>query len=133
MRRLALALLIFFAFSLPSRADSWPQFRGPGGKAVADGQKLPAEIGPDQNVLWKAPLPPGHSSPVVHGDRVYLTAVKDRKQLLTIALDRRTGSVLWEKEAPHKSLEKIHAIGSYAQPTCATDGTHVVSLFGSAG
>jgi outer membrane protein assembly factor BamB len=70
---------------------------------------------------------------VVHGDRVYLTAVKDKKQLLTIALDRRTGAVVWQREAPHKVLEKIHAVGSYAQPTCATDGTHVVSLFGSAG
>src|SRR5262249_21596494 len=115
-------------------ADSWPQFRGPGARAVAaDGQKLPAQIGPDQNVLWKTPLPPGHSSPVVHGDRIYLTAVRDKKQLLTIALDRATGRVLREKEAPHKAVEKTHAIGSYAQPSCATDGAHVVSLFGSAG
>jgi outer membrane protein assembly factor BamB len=134
MRCLALALLVLLAPFLSARGDSWPQFRGPGGKAVApDGQRLPAEIGPDQNVLWRTPLPPGHSSPVVHGDRVYLTAVKDKKQLLTIALDRKTGAVLWEKEAPHKALEKVHAIGSYAQPTCATDGTYVVSLFGSAG
>lgn len=118
----------------PARAGSWPQFRGPDGKAVApDDQKLPAEVGPDKNVIWKTALPPGHSSPVVHGDRIYLTAVKDKKQLLTLALDRKTGAVLWEKEAPHKALEKIHSIGSHAQPTCATDGTHVVSLFGSAG
>jgi len=129
----ALALLLTLS-ALVARAESWPQFRGPGGKAAApDGQKFPAEIGPDKNVLWKTPLPPGHSSPVVHGDRIYLTAVKDKKQLLTVALDRANGKVLWEKEAPHKRLEKIHDIGSRAQPTCATDGTHVVSLFGSAG
>src|SRR5207244_10589820 len=102
------------------------------GKADADGDKLAAEIRPDKNVIWKTPLRAGHSSPVVHGDRIYLTAVKDKKQLLTLALDRKTGAVLWEKEAPHKALEKIHAIGSHAQPTCVTDGTHVVSLFGSA-
>jgi outer membrane protein assembly factor BamB len=115
-------------------ADSWPQFRGPGSKAVApDGTKLPTQIGPDQHVLWKTPLPPGHSSPVVQGHRIYLTAVKDKKQLVTIALDRKTGSVLWEREAPHKAPEKIHAIGSYAQPTCAADDSHVISLFGSAG
>jgi hypothetical protein len=79
MRRLALVLGVCLACA-PARAGSWPQFRGPDGKAVApDDQKLPAEIGPDKNVLWKAPLPPGHSSPVVHGDRIYLTAVKDKK------------------------------------------------------
>jgi outer membrane protein assembly factor BamB len=120
--------------NLAARADDWPQFRGPGSRAAApDGRKYPSEIGPDTNVLWKTPLPPGHSSPVVQGDRIYLTAVKDKKQLLTIALDRRTGEVLWQKEAPHGPLEKVHAIGTYAQPSCVTDGKHVVSLFGSAG
>src|SRR5579872_5529534 len=105
MRRLALALCLLAP--LTARADDWPQFRGPGGRAAApDGQKYPADIGPDKNVLWKTPLPPGHSSPVVHGDRIYLTAVKDKKHLLTIALDRRTGEVLWQKEAPHGPLEK---------------------------
>jgi outer membrane protein assembly factor BamB len=133
MRPLALALCLLL-ITVAARAEDWPQFRGPGGRAAApDGPKYPAEIGPDKNVLWKTPLPPGHSSPVVHGDRIYLTAVKDKKQLLTLALDRRTGEVLWQKEAPHGPLEKIHAIGSYAQSSCATDGTHVVSLFGSAG
>ncbi len=134
MRRLALALCPLLLATLTARASDWPQFRGPDGRAAApDDQKFPTEIGPDKGILWKTPLPPGHSSPVVHGDRIYLTAVKDKKQLLTLALDRRTGAVLWQKEAPHGVLEKIHGIGSYAQPTCATDGTHVVSLFGSAG
>jgi outer membrane protein assembly factor BamB len=112
-------------------AGDWPQFRG--GAAAPDGAKFPTVIGPDANVLWKTPLPPGHSSPVVHGDRIYLTAVKDKKQLLTVALDRRGGAVLWQRESPHGALEKIHAIGSYAQATCVTDGRHVISLFGSAG
>ncbi len=132
MRLLPFALCLL-ALSA-ARAEDWPQFRGPNGRASApDGVKYPAEIGPDKNVVWKAPLPPGHSSPVVYGDRIYLTAVKDKKQLLTMALDRRSGEVLWQKEAPHGPLEKIHAIGSYAQPSCVTDGAHVVSLFGSAG
>jgi outer membrane protein assembly factor BamB len=134
MRCLPFVLCALLLTTAAGRAESWPQFRGAGGRAAApDGQKYPAEIGPETNVLWKTPLPPGHSSPVVHGDRIYLTAVKDKKQLLTLALDRRTGGILWQKKAPHKALEKIHAIGSYAQPSCATDGTHVVSLFGSAG
>src|SRR6185436_18280857 len=70
-------------------ADDWSQFRGPNasGKPAVD-RPLPEKIGPDVNVLWKTPLPPGHSSPVVFGDQIFLTAVRDEK-LLTMALDRK--------------------------------------------
>ncbi len=133
MHRLAIALVCGgFLLGEAARAEDWPQFRGPGGTAVADGRPLPAKIGPDRNVVWKVPLPPGHSSPIVFGDRIYLTAVRG-PALVTIALDRADGKVLWEAEAPCDKREKIHAIGSYAQPTPATDGTHVVSFFGSSG
>lgn len=134
MRRLVLFALAWTLAPLSLAAENWPQFRGPGGRASApDGAKLPTKIGPDTGIVWKTPLPPGHSSPVLHGDRVYLTAIRDRKTLLTIALDRATGRVLWEREAPYKALEKIHKVGSHAQPTPVTDGVHVVSMFGSAG
>ncbi len=113
-------------------AGSWAQFRGPKGGLAVGAQGLPAEVGPDQYVLWKTPLPPGHSSPVLHGNRIFLTGVRDKK-LYTIGLERKTGKDLWRSEAPQRKLEKIHAIGSHAQATPATDGTHVVSYFGSAG
>src|SRR5262249_39256537 len=48
---------------------AWPQFRGPGGSGVADGQKPPVAFGPSQNVKWKVPVPGGLSSPVVAGDK----------------------------------------------------------------
>lgn len=83
-------------------------------------------------MLWKVPLPPGHSSPIVLGDRIYVTAVQDEK-LLTMALSRADGRVLWQAEAPYERLEPIHAIGSHAQPTPATDGERVVAMFGSSG
>ncbi len=140
-----------------AREKSWPQFRGhnSSGLATTDAP-LPTKIGPDSrpvgrisnpsakarsakaaagpadNLLWKVPLPPGHSSPVVFGDRVYLTGVRDEK-LVTIALDQSTGKIVWERVAPHQKLEQIHRIGSHAQPSPATDGQVVVSLFGSAG
>jgi outer membrane protein assembly factor BamB len=82
--------------------------------------------------LWKTALPPGHSSPIVVGDRVYLTAVR-QKQLLTLALDRRSGQILWEAEAPAPSLETVHRIGTPAQSTPAADADRVVSFFGSCG
>ena len=55
------------------------------------------------------------------------------KRYLTIALDRRNGRVLWEREAPHGQLEEIHTIGSHAQPSPAADRDVVVALFGSCG
>lgn len=137
MRCLAAAWLLFAAAGLAaSRAaepSCWPQFRGPHGAAVATGNHVyPTEIGPDQNVLWKIAVPPGQSSPIIWGDRIFLTAIRDRK-LLTMAFDRSTGKPLWEAEAPYQKLEKVHQIGSHAQPTPATDGEHVISFFGSSG
>ncbi len=116
-----------------ARGGNWPQFRGQNaaGLAVASG-KLPIEIGPNANVVWKTPLSPGHSSPVVFGERIYLNAVRDEK-LLVVGIDRGDGKVLWETEVPHDRLEEIHRIGSHAQCTPATDGERVVSFFGSAG
>jgi outer membrane protein assembly factor BamB len=127
------ALLPAVLLAVDARAADWPQFRGPNcsGRASAD-VKLPAEIGPTSGVVWKTALPPGHSSPVVVGDRVYVTAVRDGK-LLTIALDRLDGKVLWEADAPTTTLEKIHKIGSHAQSSPAADGERVVSFFGSCG
>jgi outer membrane protein assembly factor BamB len=63
---------------------------------------------------------------------VYLTAVRD-KRLVTLALDRRSGKLLWEAEAPARALEKVHKIGSHAQSTPAADAECVVSFFGSTG
>src|SRR5262249_59008781 len=99
---------------------------GPG--RPARGPRSPAGGGPATNVLWKTAVPPGHSSPVVVGDRVYLTAVR-QKRLVTLALERQRGKLLWEVEAPAKALEKVHKIGSHAQPTPAADAACVVRFF----
>lgn len=127
-----LSLALIAMQSSGDAAGSWSQFRGPGGAIAVGNHVLPTEIGPKQYVVWKTPLPVGHSSPVVHGDRIYLTGVEDGK-LFTIALDRNTGREAWRKEAPHKGLEKVHKIGNPAQSTAVTDGTQVIVFFGSAG
>ena len=114
-------------------AADWPQFRGPRSAGLAtDGAAYPAKIGPGENVVWRTELPPGHSSPVLVGDKIFLGAVRG-DELLTMALDRATGKVLWERAAPHDRLESIHRIGSHAQCTPAADETCVVSFFGSSG
>ena len=125
--------LMFVVLSLVFLAADWPQFRGPQfGQAVGT-SPLPAEIGPEKNVLWKTELPPGHSSPAIVRDKIFLTAVFNKEHLETICLDRSTGKILWRVEAPHQMLEKIHGIGSYAQPSPAADDERVVVLFGSSG
>jgi outer membrane protein assembly factor BamB len=128
-----LALVMVISFAPVTLADDWPQFRGANcsGRAVVTGS-YPEHLGPAVNVIWKTPLPPGHSSPVVAGERVYLTAVRD-KRLFTIALDRKDGRILWKAEAPVRRLETVHRIGSHAQPTPAADADGVVSFFGSCG
>ena len=131
MRIVALAWFLILACAV--QAADWSQFRGPNCSGRASGRAaLPAEIGPTTNVVWKTDLPPGHSSPVVVGDRIFVTAVRDQK-LLTIALDRATGKILWEMAAPTKNLETIHKIGSLAQASPTADPERVVSFFGSCG
>jgi len=125
--------MLFLAPHLAFTAD-WPQFRGTGSRGVAvQPGTLPADIGPETHVLWKAELPPGHSSPAIVGNKIFLTAVADKERLETICLDRASGKIVWRVEAPHQALEKIHGIGSYAQPSPAADAERVAVLFGSSG
>ena len=128
-----LALTIVVASVSPSHAD-WNQFRGPAGTGVSTNtSSLPADIGPDSpHLAWKQSIPKGHSTPVVHGDRLYLTGL-DRKVLRTFALNRQDGKVVWSKGAPYEKLESVHRIGSHATPSVATDGDVVISMFGSSG
>jgi len=114
-------------------ARDWPQFRGPNAQGVAvDSGVLPIEIGPDRNLAWKVAVPRGHSSPVIVGGRIYLTAL-DGDRLVTMALDQSTGKVLWHAVAPYEQLERVHRTNSPATASVATDGEHVVSFFGSCG
>src|SRR5437762_7446153 len=86
---------------------AWPQFRGPDGSGVADGQKPPVELGPDKNVKWKIPAPGGLSSPVVAGDKLVITAFEDGK-LYTIAYRRADGQEAWRAVAPAKRIEAYY-------------------------
>lgn len=114
-------------------AANWPQFRGPNANGVATGSvPLPDQIDLERHVLWKVPMASGKSSPVIFDDRIYLTAFRDKK-LLTIALDCGAGAIRWEREVPYEKLEEHHRRSSPAVASVATDGSHVVSFFGSFG
>jgi outer membrane protein assembly factor BamB len=111
----------------------WPQFRGPSGSGVADGQKPPVQLGVDKNVKWKVPVPSGLSSPIVAGDKLVITAFENDK-LYTIAYNRADGKVAWRAAAPARTIEPFYkAEGSPAASTPATDGERIVSFFGSYG
>lgn len=114
-------------------AAEWPQFRGPNGSGIADGSKPPIRFGPTQNVKWKVPVPPGASSPVIAGDKIFVTAF-DQGKLFTIAYSTLNGREVWRAEAAARTIEAYHKTeGSPAASSVATDGHIVVSYFGSCG
>ncbi len=113
-------------------AADWPQFRGWNGSGITEDRRLPVEVGPSRNVVWSTPLPPGHSSPVLAGPRIFLTAYEGQK-LLTIALDRQAGRILWTREAPRPRVETFQPTNSPASPSPASDGAHVYVFFGDFG
>src|SRR5258705_9840814 len=82
-----------------SDVREWLQFRGPNGTGVAEGFALPAEFSAKKNLVWKTTVPFARSSPVVTSDRIFITASEGDK-LITLALDRKTGKVVWRRDVP---------------------------------
>jgi outer membrane protein assembly factor BamB len=140
-------------------AQNWPSFRGLNASGVADGVPTPTswDAAKSVNILWKTPIPGlAHSSPVVWGDRVFVTTAvsskgdgyfrhglygdvdsdKDTSKHTwhVYCLDKRSGKVVWDKVAS-EGVPKVkrHIKSSHASSTPATDGKHVVAFFGSEG
>ena len=129
-------------------AENWPQFRGWNGAGISEEKGLPIRWSDQDNVYWKTALPgPGHSSPCIWGDKIFLTAFRPeggppkisdewvpepQGQLIALALSTRTGQILWQREIPVK-IEQVHVFNSPASPTPVTDGERVYFYFGSYG
>jgi outer membrane protein assembly factor BamB len=109
-------------------AQDWVRFRGPNGTGVSAATGLPSEFGPAKNLLWKAAVPFGRSSPVVAGDRIFLTATAG-EQLITLALDRTSGRMLWRREVKRAHANAIYKANDGASPSPATDGKNVYVFF----
>jgi outer membrane protein assembly factor BamB len=116
----------------PPTAAQWPRFRGPNGSGVSEADKPPTTFGPSSNRLWQAAVPPGHSSPAIWNDHIFVTGVENGT-LLVIAYRRRDGRLLWRQRAPSDLLEKVHPFSNAAASTPATDGQRVYTYFGSYG
>src|SRR5437879_3599571 len=121
---MVVACEVFSTSAASSDAGNWPQFRGPNGSGVATGDKpAPVEFSRTKNLLWETQLPPGHSSPCIFGDKIFLTAYGKPKQVLeTICLNRATGKILWRQPVEVEKVEKVHKISNPAVATPACDG-----------
>jgi outer membrane protein assembly factor BamB len=161
MRRpVLITFALCVALTAGTAAENWPQWRGPQGRGISSETALPTEWAPDKNIAWKAELPQGHSSPIVWGDRIFLTSAiegeavpgvipesvrinqphpqsvaGDRKHTLKVlALDTKTGRVVWERTAYEGAVfDARHERSSFAGPTAVTDGTMVYAYFGAEG
>ncbi len=109
-------------------APDWSRFRGPNGSGVSAATQVPLEFGPTSNVQWRLPLPPGHSSPVLLGNRIYLTAFRGQA-LVTFAIDRATGRVLWERTAPEVPTKVVDKRNNPASPSPAAEDNAVYVFF----
>jgi outer membrane protein assembly factor BamB len=137
MRRLLLPAALLAAAS-GLAAEDWPQFRGPTGQGMSTEVELPVEWGESRNVRWKVEVPGvGWSSPVVAGDRVWLTtAVVDRSatSLRALAFDAATGRRVVDAEVfrlPRRNL--LNPKNSHASPTPIVEGDRVYVHFGADG
>ena len=148
--------------ALPRASDargSWPSFRGRDAAGIADGQNLPdrwdGKTG--DNILWRTPIPGlGHSSPVVWGNRIFVTSAvssrgnatfrpglygdgdasddRSRHRWTLYAIDKQRGQILWERVAHEgEPVDTRHIKSTYASASPVTDGRMVVAWFGSHG
>lgn len=115
----------------------WPQWRGPSGQGYVHDDRVPLTWSETENVLWKTKLPggKGNSTPVVWGDRAFLTTAGERGATRTVICVRTTdGKILWERVAAKDvAQEKTHVQNGFASPSCVTDGKHVWAFFGTPG
>lgn len=114
-------------------AEDWPGWRGPRGDGTSMEKQVPVKWDgqKSESVLWKTPIPgDGHSSPIVHGNRVFVaTAITDTEERVLLCLDRDSGMELWRRTVLKAPLERKHRENSYASSTPATDGERVYVSF----
>lgn len=120
------ALWVAFTLCLDAASD-WPRFRGPNGSGLSPAHNLPAEIGP-KNLVWKVEVPNGTSSPIVAGDRIYLSGFEKDDRLL-MAFDARKGTQLWKQSLPKDRAESFNPLNGPTTPTPVSDGKDVYVFF----
>lgn len=123
---------LFLSSGVSALAADWPRFRGVNGTGVSPEKNLPAEFGPEKNLAWKIDTLSGHSTPIVAGDRVFLTQAKEKDRQL-ICLDAATGRLQWTQTVQSIRDEPKNRINSIATSTPYCDGKTVYAFFPDAG
>src|SRR6516162_3055880 len=136
MKRNSVILTTLLSAALASAEEptDWPCWRGPKADGVADGRTLPIRWSKTRNIRWSVKLPGwGTSSPVVYGNRVFVTShLKDKKSLLTLCFDRQTGKELWRHDFGFGVDQPTHPKSSLAVNTPAVTKDAVYVAFGNA-
>jgi outer membrane protein assembly factor BamB len=127
MRLLVLGFVAVVTTVSAAAPGEWSRFRGPNGSGISEATSVPTDFGPSKNVLWRLPLPQGHSSPILYANRIYLTGMRSDETLVTIAIDRTSGKILWEREAPKVKTKVVDKRNNPASPSPAVepDGIYV--------
>ena len=112
--------------------ENWSQFRGPNGQGISKANGLPVQWNAEENIRWKTDIPgEGWSSPIVWNNHIFLTTTtEDGKNCHIIAVEKKTGKILWDKIVfTQKAEQHRHPMNSYATPTPVTDGKTVFAIF----
>ena len=120
---------------LSSAAVDWPAWRGADGSGISADKNYPLKWSTKANVRWRVDLPgPGNSSPIVSGDRVFVSQAvqKDNRRTL-MCFDKKSGKLLWQSGVTYTDNEQSQESNPYCSGTPATDGKSVFVCFGSAG
>ena len=116
-------------------AKYWSRWRGPSGQGLVAGTNYTDTWSAKDNIKWRTPVPgDGHSSPIVWGDRIFLTtATNDGATVSMIAYNRTTGAQVWQSTLPTSGVEHVYWKNTRASATPVTDGTLVYASFGTHG
>lgn len=155
--RPCLVLIAVLVGTVCARGDNWPGWRGPTGQGVSTEKDLPLRWSATENVRWKVPLAaPGNSTPVIWGDRVFVTQASDKtlwpprvppdfpkgtspggwaiaEKRSVLCFDRADGKLLWQRDTIFKERESTHATNPFCSASPVTDGERVIASHGSAG
>jgi outer membrane protein assembly factor BamB len=154
---LSIAALAILFLAASARGDDWPAWRGPTGQGLSSESNLPLTWSPTENVRWKVALPSaGNSTPIVWGDRLFITqpddvtqwppkvpeyfaggssagghAVAEKRSVM--CFNRTDGKLLWRRDVVYKEQEITHPTNPFCSASPVTDGERVIASHGAAG
>jgi outer membrane protein assembly factor BamB len=149
MKKTMRTLIVWSCLAAPVWAENWPAWRGPDGQGHSGEKNLPTSWDKTANVRWKTALPDkGNSTPIVWGNRVFLTQASEKvhwppvpnngglasaRRRSVMCFDRNTGKLLWQQDTIYEDQESTHPTNPFCSASPVTDGERVIASLGSAG